>query len=73
MLKFGAVFAIYEAEVRIIDPIKKATLSQMLFESIVSMEPGEKLDKKLASLVIPVDIRQCMNLIHALLIKPLIS
>jgi len=47
------VFAIYGAEVRIIDRVKKATLSQMLLESIVSLEPGEKLDKKLAKLAIP--------------------
>ena len=56
------VFAIYDAEVRIIDPVKKATLSQILLESVVSMEPGEKLDKKLANLAMP-DTRQCMNLV----------
>jgi hypothetical protein len=57
------VFAIYTAEVRIIDRVRKATLSQMLLESISSMERGEKLDKKLANLVLPVYTRQCMNLI----------
>jgi len=52
------VFAIYNAEVRIIDRIKKATLSQMLLESTASMEPGDKLDKKLANLILPADTRQ---------------
>ena len=60
---FDAVFAIYDAEVRIIDRVKKATLSQMLLESITFMEPGEKLDKKFGDLVLPADPRQCMNLI----------
>jgi hypothetical protein len=62
-VNFGAVFAIYNAEVRIIDRAKKATLSQILLESIVSIEPGEKLDKKLPNLVLPADTSQCMSLI----------
>ena len=62
-VNFDAVFAIYNAEVRIIDRAKKATLSQVLLESTVSMEPGEKLDKQLANLVLPPDTRQCMSLI----------
>jgi len=55
---FDAVFAIYNAEVRIIDRVKKAALSQLLLEGISSMEPGEKLDKKLANLVLPAYSRQ---------------
>ena len=62
-VEFDAVFAIYNAEVRIIDRIKKAALSQMLLENTASMEPGDKLDKKLANLILPADTRQCMDLI----------
>ena len=62
---FYAVYAIYSAEVRIIDRVKKAALSHMLLESIAFMEPGEKLDKKFANLVLPADTRQCMSLINA--------
>lgn len=62
-VNFDAVFAIYDAEVRIIDRVKKAALSEMLLESITFMEPGQKLDKKFANLVLPADPRQCMNLI----------
>jgi hypothetical protein len=58
-----AVYAIYDVEVRIIDRVKKAALSQMLLESITLMEPGEKLNKKFANFVLPADARQCMNLI----------
>ncbi|KAF8969491.1 inositol polyphosphate phosphatase [Flammula alnicola] len=50
------VFATYRAEVRIIDPVKKAALSRMLLEGIVSTEPGEKLDEKLANLILPADV-----------------
>jgi len=52
------VFAIYDVEVRIIDRVKKAALSQILLESITFVEPGEKLDKKFANLVLPADPRQ---------------
>jgi hypothetical protein len=63
-VNFDAVFAIYDAEVRIIDRVKKAALSQMLLESIITFtEPGEMLDKKFANLVLPANPRQCMNLI----------
>ncbi|KAJ3518071.1 hypothetical protein NLJ89_g77 [Agrocybe chaxingu] len=49
------VFARYRAQVRIVDPVKKATLSRMLLESIVSTGPGESLDEKLANLTLPTD------------------
>jgi hypothetical protein len=72
-LNFDTVFAIYDAEVRIIDRVKKAALSQILLESIITfLEPGEKLDKKFANLVLrPADPRQCMSFNHASFIKPL--
>ena len=47
------VFATYRAEVRIIDPVKKAALSHILLDGIVSTKPGEKLDEKLANLILP--------------------
>lgn len=47
------VFAIFRAEVRIIDSVKKAVLSQLLLESVASTQPGEKLDEKLKSTVLP--------------------
>jgi len=47
------VFATYRAEVHIIDPVKKAALSRMLLDGIVSTKPGEKLDEKLANLILP--------------------
>ena len=68
-INFDVVYAIYDAEVQIIDRVKKAALSQMLLESITFMEPGEKLDKKFANLVLPADVRQCMEFDHVLFIK----
>ncbi|KAF8076611.1 inositol polyphosphate phosphatase [Lyophyllum atratum] len=52
------VFALFRAEVRIIDSVKKHALSRLLLESIVSTAPGEKLDEKLAALVFPSDITE---------------
>jgi hypothetical protein len=49
------VFALFCAQVLIIDAIKRATLSRLLLENIVSTGPGEKLDEKLAALVLPVE------------------
>lgn len=49
------MFAIFRAEVRIIDAVKKATLSRLLLESVISTDPGEKLDEKLAALILPSD------------------
>jgi hypothetical protein len=43
------------ADVRIIDAMKKAALSRMLLESVVSTAPGEKLDEKLSALALPAD------------------
>jgi hypothetical protein len=39
--------------VRIIDIVKRAALSRLLLENTLSATPGEKLDEKLASLVLP--------------------
>ncbi|KAI0335627.1 inositol polyphosphate phosphatase [Cubamyces sp. BRFM 1775] len=44
------VFAIFRAEVRIIDHAKRAALSKLLLENVTSTAPGEKLDEKLAGL-----------------------
>jgi len=39
--------------VRIVNGAKRAALSRLLLESVLSTEPGEKLDTKLASLTLP--------------------
>lgn len=52
---FDSVFALMRADVRVIDTVKKAALSRMLLDSIVSTSPGEKLDEKLAALTLPAD------------------
>ncbi|KAI0089103.1 inositol polyphosphate phosphatase [Irpex rosettiformis] len=44
------VFAIFRAELRVIDHAKRASLSRLLLENVTSTAPGEKLDEKLASL-----------------------
>ncbi|KAK7470419.1 Inositol-1,4,5-trisphosphate 5-phosphatase 1 [Stygiomarasmius scandens] len=49
------VFGIFRASVRIIDTVKRAALSKLLLDSVLSTAPGEKLDDKLASLVLPDD------------------
>jgi len=49
------VFALFRSEVRIIDVAKRAALSRLLLENTLSATPGEKLDEKLASLVLPDD------------------
>lgn len=50
------VYAMFRADVRIIDPVKRAALSQLLLQSVTSTAPGEKLDEKLAALVLPSDL-----------------
>ena len=50
------VFAIFRAVVRIVDPVKRAVLSRMLLDNVRSSAPGEKLDDKLATMVIPSDL-----------------
>ncbi|KAF9478161.1 inositol polyphosphate phosphatase [Pholiota conissans] len=50
------VFATFRAEIRIIDPVKKAAMSRILLDGVVSTDPGEKLDEKLANLILPADM-----------------
>lgn len=57
-VNLSAVFAIFRSEVRIIDVVKRATLSRLLLEGVMSAEPGEKLEEKLAAVVLPKDMRQ---------------
>lgn len=45
-----AVFALFRANVRIIDHALRSALARVLFENVTSTAPGEKLDEKLASL-----------------------
>jgi hypothetical protein len=51
------------AEVRVIDSVKRAALSRLLLESVVSTAPGEKLDEKLAALTLPVDLVERKSLV----------
>lgn len=46
------VFAIFRAGVRVIDTVKKTALQKLLLDSVISTEPGEKLDEKLASMTL---------------------
>ena len=41
------VFGIFRAEVRIVDPVKKAVMSRMLLERVMSTEDGQSLMDKL--------------------------
>ncbi|OCH92145.1 hypothetical protein OBBRIDRAFT_824865 [Obba rivulosa] len=50
------VFAIFRAEVWIIDHAKRAALSRLLLESVTSTAPGERLDEKLASMTFPSEV-----------------
>lgn len=59
-LNQSLVFAFFIAQVLIIDAVKRATLSRLLLENIISTAPGEKLDEKLAALVIPVNHAECL-------------
>lgn len=50
------VFGLFRANVWIVDTAKRAVLSRLLLESVLSTSPGEKLDEKLASLTLPTDL-----------------
>ncbi|KAF8646385.1 hypothetical protein AX16_007251 [Volvariella volvacea WC 439] len=52
------VFAIFRGEIRIIDSVKRAALSQLLLETVITTVPGEKLDEKLATLSLPSDLAE---------------
>jgi hypothetical protein len=69
---FLPVFAIYRAEIKVIDPVKRATLSRMILDSVTSTEPGELLDQKLANITLPVGLgeRKCLLLyFHSFCLK----
>ena len=53
------MFAIFSAEIRIIDHAKRAALSRLLLEKVTSSAPGEKLDEKLASLTFSNEAADC--------------
>lgn len=63
-LTLYTVFSLFRADVRIIDTVKRAALSKLLHESVVSTAPGEKLDEKLAAMTLPVDFVDCMSPIY---------
>lgn len=44
------MYALFTAEIRIVDQAKRAALSHLLLDNVTSTVPGEKLDEKLASL-----------------------
>ncbi|KAH9844079.1 DNase I-like protein [Rhodofomes roseus] len=44
------VFALFRAEIRIIDHARRDALSRLLLESVTASGPGEKLDEKLAEM-----------------------
>jgi hypothetical protein len=50
------VFALFRANIQIIDATKRTILSRLLLESVLSSTPGEKLDEKLATLRLPSDL-----------------
>ncbi|KAF7355511.1 Inositol polyphosphate phosphatase [Mycena sanguinolenta] len=47
------VLGIFRTTVRIIDPVKRAALQQLLLQSVITTAPGEKLDDKLATMALP--------------------
>ncbi|KAH8094819.1 inositol polyphosphate phosphatase [Cristinia sonorae] len=49
------VFALFRAQVRIVDHALRSALARVLFENVTSTAPGEKLDEKLASLTFSSD------------------
>ena len=52
------MFALFRAEVRIIDHAKRAAIQKLLLENVTSTAPGEKLDEKLASLTFTTEERE---------------
>ncbi|PIL37300.1 hypothetical protein GSI_00993 [Ganoderma sinense ZZ0214-1] len=55
------VFALFRAEVRIVDHAKRAALQKLLLENVLTTAPGEKLDEKLASLAFSSEERDCQT------------
>lgn len=56
------MFALFRAEVRIIDHTKRAALQKLLLENVTTTAPGEKLDEKLASLAFSSEERDCTSI-----------
>ena len=57
------VFALFRAEVRIIDHAKRAALQKLLLENVTTTAPGEKLDEKLAALTFIPEEHDCASLL----------
>ena len=57
-----SVFALFRAEVRIIDHAKRAALQKLLLENVTTTAPGEKLDEKLAALTLATHTTDCMSI-----------
>ena len=48
-----SVYAVFRAEIRVIDAVKRANLSRLLLASVNLTEPGEKLAERLALMSLP--------------------
>ena len=55
-----SVFAIFRAEVRVIDSAKRNALHRRLIESVLATAPGERLDEKLAAVSLMEESVDCM-------------
>lgn len=53
------VFALFRADVRVVDEGKKAELSKLLTKRVTATVPGEKLDNKLAAVTLSADSGEC--------------
>lgn len=58
----AAVFAIFRAEIRVIDAAKRNSLHRLLLDGITSRGPDEKLDEKLASMALIDDAIDCEHI-----------
>ena len=61
-----SVFALFRAEVRIIDHAKRAALQKLLLENVTTTAPGEKLDEKLAALTFISEEHDCTSSLPSL-------
>lgn len=55
LILFASVFALFRTDVTVVDEAKKAELSKLLTESVMTTAPGGKLDNKLAALTLTAD------------------
>lgn len=58
----AAVFAIFRAEIRVIDAAKRNSLHRLLLDGITCRGPDEKLDEKLASMALIGDAIDCEHI-----------